>query len=53
MEIQQNSSCSNGGYLLEVTLREVRPPIWRRLRAARRHGWTDSHLHASIASAKC
>ncbi|HZR08887.1 MAG TPA: plasmid pRiA4b ORF-3 family protein [Myxococcales bacterium] len=49
---------SPGAYLLKVTLEEVRPAIWRRIRVAGdltlrelHHvlqialGWTDSHLH--------
>lgn len=48
-------------YLLEVTLKEIQPPIWRRfqvpssLTLAQLHdalqiimGWTDSHLHRFI-----
>src|SRR5437899_10888078 len=47
-----------GNYQMKITLKGIRPPIWRRLqvpgamRLARFHavvqtvfGWTDSHLH--------
>ena len=56
---------SGSGYLLKVTLHEVSPPVWRRLRVAAdltlrdlHHvlqialGWTDSHLHEFEISRK-
>src|SRR6266849_2796518 len=55
---RRNPPLSPPAYLLKVTLRGVRPPIWRRIRVAGEltlrelhHvlqialGWTDSHLH--------
>ena len=56
---------SENGFVLKVTLHEVSPPVWRRLRVASaltlrdlHHvlqialGWTDSHLHEFEISRK-
>ena len=61
----KKSRPSESAYLLKVTLRDVKPPIWRRLCVAGgltlrdlHHvlqvslGWTDSHLHEFEISGK-